>query len=107
VLNMEKAPDIVAVHNRIMAKDLIGSVPLILHGHDHSYKLTVEKNTVIDDAGTTGAAGIRGLDDKGAAYSASISYWKKGPQKTMKLHAIDSIKINGGEGSLTIDRRTF
>jgi len=107
VRNMGKTPDIIAVHNRIMAKDLIGSVPLILHGHDHSYRLTVEKGTVIDDAGTTGAAGIRGIDDKGAAYSASISYWKKGPQGTMKLHAIDSIKINGGEGSLTIDRHTF
>ncbi len=100
-------PDIIAVHNRNLAKDLIGSVPVILHGHDHQYKLSVEKKTVIDDAGTTGAAGMRGFVDKAVPYSASILYWKKGPQNKMTLHAVDSIKINGGEGTLTVDRHTF
>jgi predicted phosphodiesterase len=107
VIHDTKHPDIIAVHNRTLAEGLIGMVPTILHGHNHQYKLSMEKNTVIDDAGTTGAAGIRGFVDKAVPYSASILYWKKGPQNKMKLHAVDSIKINGGEGTLTVDRRTL
>ncbi len=104
----ETVPDIIAVHSRNVAEDLIGSVPLIIHGHDHQYNLSVAKNTVIEDAGTTGAAGIRGLtNNNGVPYSASILYWKKDNDGKLLLHAIDSIKINGLEGSLTIDRKTF
>ncbi len=107
IIDSDKLPDIIAVHNRNLAEDLIGSVPVILHGHNHQYKLSVEKKTVIDNAGTTGSAGIRGFVDKAVPYSASILYWKKGPRNKMILHAVDSIKINGGEGTLTVDRRTF
>jgi predicted phosphodiesterase len=107
ISKLAKQPDIIAVHNRVLAEGLIGSVPLILHGHDHSYKLSIEADTVIVDAGTTGAAGLRGLSGKKVPYSASILYWKKEPQGNMKLRAIDSIKINNGEEALSIDRRTF
>lgn len=107
ILHDGKVPEVVAVHNRNLAEDLIGSVPVILHGHDHHYKLSVEKKTIIDDAGTTGAAGVRGFVDKAVPYSASILYWRKDAQNKMILHAVDSIKINGEEGTLTVDRRTF
>jgi predicted phosphodiesterase len=107
VSKLQKIPDLVAVHNRFQAEKLIGKVPLIICGHDHRYDLTIKENTVIDDAGTTGAAGLRGLDSNGVPYSATILYWKKDQQGKLKLHAADSIKINGLEGNLTIDRRTF
>lgn len=107
VREMEKAPDIVVVHNRKLAKDIIGLVPLILHGHDHQYRLTTEAKTVINDAGTTGAAGLRGLTEEGVPYSATILYWKKSPSEEMILKALDSIKINGAIGKLTIERHTF
>lgn len=104
---MEKAPDIAVVHNRELAKNIIGQIPLILHGHDHQYRLTTEAETVINDAGTTGAAGLRGLTEEGVPYSATILYWKKDPSGKMKLKALDSIKINGAIGKLTIERHTF
>jgi hypothetical protein len=107
VTSLATPPDIIAVHNRILAESLIGVAPLILHGHDHVYKLSVEKGTIIDDAGTTGAAGLRGLVDKAMPYSASILYWKKGSSKKMRLHAVDSIKINSDEGTLIVERHTF
>ncbi len=100
-------PDIIAVHNRQLAKDIIGKYPLILHGHDHKYNLSVVNGTVIHDAGTTGAAGIRGLTPKGVPYSAAILYWKKTEDSGWKLQAIDSIKVNGTEGRLTIDRHNY
>lgn len=107
VRDMEKTPDMAIVHNRNIAKDIIGQVPVILHGHDHQYRLTIEEGTVINDAGTTGAAGLRGLSEEGVPYSATILYWKKGTSEEMILKAIDSIKINGAAGKLTIERHTF
>lgn len=97
----------VAVHNLKLAKKLIGQVPLILHGHDHQYRLTAESKHVINDAGTTGAAGLRGLTEEGVPYSATILYWKQNPSGEMILKALDSIKINGAIGKLTIERHTF
>jgi predicted phosphodiesterase len=107
VREMGKAPDIAVVHNYKLAKGIIGQIPLILHGHDHQYRLTTEADTVINDAGTTGAAGLRGLTEEGVPYSATILYWKKGPSEEMILKALDSIKINGAIGKLTIERHTF
>lgn len=107
-LQDEKAPpDIVLVHNRKLVTDIIGQVPLILHGHDHQYRLTTESKTIINDAGTTGAAGLRGLTIEGVPYSAAILYWKKDQTGALILKALDSIKINGVAGQLTIERHTF
>lgn len=104
---LEQIPNLVAVHNLKMATPIIGKVPLIIHGHDHKYNLTTSESTVINDAGTTGAAGIRGLTAKGADYSAAIIYWQKNDTSALKLKAIDAIKINGTEGKLTVERFAF
>jgi predicted phosphodiesterase len=98
-------PDLVAVHEFRQAVEIIGKVPIVLHGHDHRYRLTIKDNTIIDDAGTTGAAGIRGLQPGGVPYSASILYWGKNDQGVLKIRIVDSIKINGVKGFFTIDRQ--
>jgi Icc-related predicted phosphoesterase len=100
-------PDLIAIHNRYLAQNLIGKIPLILHGHDHRYSVTTQNRTVIVDAGTTGAAGLRGLTKNAAPYSASIIYLKKDEQGTLRLDAIDSLKINGAEGKFSLERHTF
>lgn len=105
--DVKSQPDIVLVHNLKIATDLIGQVPVILHGHDHQYRLTTESGTIINDAGTTGAAGLRGLTLEGVPYSAAILYWKKDETGALKFKALDSIKINGVAGKLTIERHTF
>lgn len=105
--NAATVPNILLVHNRKIAADLIGQVPLILHGHDHQYRLTTESGTIINDAGTTGAAGLRGLTEEGVPYSAAILYWKKDQNDALIFKALDSIKINGVAGKLTIERHTF
>ena len=107
VQNAKTIPDLLLAHNRKIAAELIGQVPLILHGHDHQYRLTTESDTIINDAGTTGAAGLRGLTEEGVPYSAAILYWKKGPSDALIFKAVDSIKINGVAGKLTIERHTF
>lgn len=107
VTALKQSPDIVAVHNRLLATGLIGKVPLVIYGHDHRYNLATESGTVTDDAGTTGAAGIRGLEEKNIPYSATILYWEKDSGGSLRLRAADSIRINGSEGFLTINRQTF
>ncbi len=106
VLAMEQPPDIVAVHERDFAAKLIGKVPVILHGHDHKFRLSTTDQTIIVDAGTTGAAGLRGAR-AGDPYSAAILYWKKNDSGELKLNAVDSIKVNGVKGGLTIERHSF
>lgn len=103
---LKTKPDLIAVHNLKLAQPLIGKAPLIIHGHDHRYRLSKVAGTIINDAGTTGSAGIRGLTPKGTPYGAAILYWKKEPAG-LRLQAIDSIKINGMEGRLVIERHTF
>jgi predicted phosphodiesterase len=107
IFEAESVPDIIAVHNRIMAENLIGSVPLILHGHDHKYILTTKGRTIIDDAGTTGAAGLRGITKKGVPYSASILYWQKNAAGKLVLQAIDSISIDGTKGKFSLERHAY
>lgn len=107
VTALSEPPNIVAVHNRILAEPLIGKVPLLLHGHTHKYAYSITDGTVVNNAGTTGAAGLRGLTPKGVPYSAAIFYWNKDEQDQLYLQAVDSIKINGVEGKLTVERHTF
>ncbi|MGE5605392.1 MAG: metallophosphoesterase, partial [Bacteroidota bacterium] len=99
--------DILLVHTRTIVTDWIGRVPLIWPGPDHQYRLTTESGTIINDAGTTGAAGLRGLTEEGVPYSAAILYWKKDQNGILTFKALDSIKINGVAGKLTIERHTF
>jgi Icc-related predicted phosphoesterase len=107
VAELKEPPDLIAVHDLLTASDFIGKVPLIVHGHDHQYKITTKGQMVIDDAGTTGAAGLRGLTEKGVPYSATILYWKKETSGKLRLYAADSIQIDGVQGLFTITRHTF
>jgi predicted phosphodiesterase len=100
-------PDIIAVHELNLAAKLIGKVPLVLHGHDHYYKLNVIKKTIIHDAGTTGASGIRGLKPKGDPYSAAVLYFKKENNGPLRVAAIDSLRINGLQGQMIVARQLY
>lgn len=106
IARLSSPPDLVAVHNRYLGEEIIGTVPLLLHGHDHRYRVSEQRQTVIIDAGTTGAAGMRGLADK-TPYSAAIMYWSKNGTGKLGLRVVDSIRINGYQGMMTIDRRIF
>lgn len=102
-----KVPDILAVHNRKIIEPFVDYIPVILHGHDHSYKLQITDKSVISDAGSTGAAGLRGLTEKGVPYSASVLYWQKDEDSNLRLKAVDSIKIDGTQGKMTAERNVI
>lgn len=104
-------PMITVVHNKKTAQKIIGHVPLILHGHDHQLKLSVEDGTVMVDAGSTGAEGIRGLEvKKGFPYSLALLHFSLGGEAgnpKAELVAVDTIKVMSLSSGFTMGRQIF
>lgn len=75
--NLEEKPDILAVHDPQASAALTGFVPIILNGHVHSASLKEENRSLVINAGSSGAAGIRGIQSKAdIPYSAVLLYFK-------------------------------
>ena len=106
ILNREVFPDIVAVHNIKMAEKLIGHVPVVLHGHNHRLQVYTDKGTRIIDAGTTGAAGIRGLEKEGVPYSVALLHFTR-IKDNYFLAAVDTIKVYSLSGKFLLERKVF
>jgi predicted phosphodiesterase len=98
-------PHLVAVHNPELAVQVWGKVPVVLAGHTHRPGVEVKKGTVLVNAGSTGAAGIRGLVGKeGTCYSVAVLYWKNWGED-YQLAAVDLIRIPVGRNGLILERR--
>jgi predicted phosphodiesterase len=89
----EATPDIVAVHNPLMERPFIGTVPLVVSGHTHSTRFEVVDGTVVLNSGTLGGmpydpavTGRRALP-----YSASVLYFTA--ETPHRLIAIDRIAV--------------
>ncbi|MBS3968953.1 MAG: metallophosphoesterase [Clostridia bacterium] len=102
-------PDIFVVHHPHIAMAFANKIPVILHGHRHRVTIITEEESVIIDSGTTGAAGIRGLQSKTEVpYSVVLLHfiWKEDEEKNV-LRAADVIKIYDLEGGFIIQRTIF
>jgi len=102
-------PDILAVHNPKITENLIGRDPVILNGHTHKLNIFESKWSVVINAGSTGAAGIRGFQtDSDVPYSAVVLYFEK-PQNNQKarLIASDVIKISNLKAGFQVERIFF
>ena len=105
-------PDILAVHSKQCVASVEGFVPLILTGHSHRAAVRQQGETVIVDAGTTGAAGIRILQNEGPVpYSVSLLHFQyRDPEDEnagFRLTAVDAIRIHELRGSLILERHVF
>ncbi|MFZ5597624.1 MAG: metallophosphoesterase family protein [Bacillota bacterium] len=99
-------PDILALHNNHIARELAGVAPVILYGHDHRLFVGEKKGSVLIDAGSSGASGVRGLLDGKSPYSMVIQYYS--PQKgKMALLAADAISIDSFDGSFHVEHHVF
>ena len=99
-------PDIVCTHNPLEEASLEGRVPVILCGHLHRAYLATVGETVICNAGTTGGAGLRYLDQRaGVPLTAAILTFSKAPRP--RLLWIDQVTLDGGLSEYSINRRTF
>lgn len=107
--NLNENPDILAVHDPDATAGLAGLVPIILNGHVHKASLIEEKGSLIINAGTTGAAGIRGIQSKNdIPYSAILLYFKSHEDlKKPHLFAADIIKISNFKAGFQVERIFF
>ncbi|MEW6661168.1 MAG: metallophosphoesterase family protein [Bacillota bacterium] len=98
-------PDLMIIHNHRIARAFIGKVPLILHGHTHRLSLETFPGTVIINAGTTGAGGVRGLQTANEVpYSLLILYMREREEK-WELVAVDIVKVYDLKRGFTVERR--
>nr|WP_277349602.1 metallophosphoesterase [Planosporangium thailandense] len=113
ILEMQHAPDIALVHDPTAAMPLAGRVPLVLSGHLHQREVRRLANpggtapgtarTLLMVEGSTGGAGLRGLEGKEPLPLAlSVLYFDA---KKHTLQAYDDISVGGtGQTEVTLQR---
>jgi len=101
--------DILATHDPIIGEYWAKETPLILTGHTHIPDVIKNEDTILINAGTTGASGIRGLKDiEKAHYSMAIIYYNKiENENNLSLYASDLINVAQISGSFTLERFMF
>jgi predicted phosphodiesterase/uncharacterized membrane protein len=103
----ELKPDIVAVHRPSQARSLAGFSPVILHGHDHSHQIQLYKDSILIDAGTTGAAGVRGLQVHQEVPYTMVLLHMDQEHRGWMLSATDTLSFFSRTGKLSLERRLF
>lgn len=97
-------PDMVAVHEPRDAALLVGKAKVIISGHTHVAKVEKKRGTVLENVGTTGAAGIRGLGGKSRKlYTLQMLTFTRKP---VRLIAVDTITIDALQNEFSIQRTT-
>ncbi len=99
--------DIALLHNDKMANALAGHVPVILFGHNHRMAITKQEGSILINAGTSGAAGLRGLQTSQTTYSVVLLHFRPDETGKGRLVAADAISVSNLEQSFTLDRRRF
>jgi predicted phosphodiesterase len=91
------------VHDPIAAGPLAGQVPLVLAGHRHHREQQEAEGTLLLVEGSTGGAGLRGLQgEKPTPLECSVLYFDG---ETHQLQAWDEITVGGlGTSSVTVER---
>jgi predicted phosphodiesterase len=95
--------DVAVVHDPIAAAPLAGHVPLVLAGHRHHREQQVSEGTLLLVEGSTGGAGLRGLQgEKPTSLECSVLYFDA---DSHQLQAWDEITVGGlGSSSVTVER---
>lgn len=101
-------PTVIAVHNNRLARALAGEAEVILYGHDHRLGLERVGGSWLVDAGTTGAAGIRGLavtDD--VPYTLVVLYFQPDQGGGLVPRMADIIEVSGKDNGFSLQRQVF
>ncbi len=105
VRNADPPVDIAVMHDPAQAEAFTGEVPLVLAGKDHQRWSELENTgTRFLAQGSTGGAGLQGLDDdEPTPYAASVLYIDA---ESNRLQAWDNVTLGGvGLTSAQIERR--
>jgi Icc-related predicted phosphoesterase len=98
-----EVPHILAVHDRILATESIGRVPVVLSGHTHEHDIEEIDGTTLLTIGSTGATGLKSLTvETERPYEAEILYFMG-----TDLVAVDFIALRGVGGEFELERHQF
>lgn len=93
-------PDVLAVHDPLLAARSSGHVPLVIAGHVHRRGNRLNGGTRVLTVGSTGATGLGSFTvEGGRAYEAEVLTFAGG-----RLTAVDYVSLKGIGGSFRIDR---
>lgn len=106
LLKQPVQPDILALHNHRIARELAGKAPVILFGHDHRLSVDEKAGSILIDPGSTGAAGLRKLQGDNTPYTLVIQYYAPSGGK-MRLLAADSITVKNLSSGFHLERHVF
>ncbi|MGI6553646.1 MAG: hypothetical protein GX779_01115 [Clostridia bacterium] len=99
--------DLIAVHTPAMAKALAGYGKVILFGHDHRQYIETLKGSLLVNAGTTGAAGVRGLQSANEIpYTLVLLHFQQ-LENSWQVMAADVIKVYNLSSSFSLERKIF
>ncbi|NLK00456.1 MAG: hypothetical protein GX318_04380 [Clostridia bacterium] len=101
-------PILFAYHGPDIAGEFIGEIPIILHGHTHSHTIEEKENSIIIDAGTSGAAGIRRLQTtKEIPYTFVLLHLNKDQDQDWILEAVDSLEVSDLNSGFILTRKLY
>lgn len=98
---LQPPPDVLMLHNYRVAEPLAGLVPTILYGHDHRPRVAQRNGSLLVDAGTTGANGVRYFTvAEPPAYSAALLTFRRGSRRPL---SVDMIAVQEPGGGFTVE----
>jgi predicted MPP superfamily phosphohydrolase len=105
LLASEPFPDILAVHHPLIGQLFKEKIPFILHGHTHRAQVSLDGPGALIDAGSSGAAGIRGLESpRDNPYSMVILYFSTGGADRPELVMADLITVQQLQNEFALQR---
>lgn len=93
-------PDVVAVHDPILAEAAHGRVPLVVAGHIHERTATRRAGTLVLTVGSTGSTGLGSFTvETGRSYEAQVLRFVD-----RRLVAVDRVELRGVGGAFRVER---
>ncbi|MCW3490756.1 metallophosphoesterase family protein [Dethiobacter alkaliphilus] len=104
----DEAPHVVTAHHPRIARRFLGQVPVILTGHLHQVDITERDESVLINAGTTGASGIRGLQARQETpFSLVLLHYGRQAEEELYLKAADVIRVFQLQSGFSMERHLF
>ena len=98
-------PDVIAVHNPLLGTPFTGLSAAILSGHTHRAEVRFERGSALINAGTAGAAGIRGLQSpQDNPYSMVVLYFDRDETGRSFPVMADLLSVQQYHDSFTLKR---
>jgi len=99
----ERRPDVLAVHDRRLAEESTGKVPLVVAGHVHRRTSETENGTLTLTVGSTGSTGLGAFTvEAEQAYEAEVLHFRDG-----RLDVVDYVTVRGISGEFSVERQVI